>query len=94
MKYEVGDKVRIKTWEQMKKEFGMDGSDINTPHYIFPPKKERDIDFLKTNRVLTISASDGLCYGTEELLRWSFVDDMILSLADEPINNRFEILDL
>ena len=31
MKYKPGDKVKIKTWEQMVKEFGIDSSEkINT----------------------------------------------------------------
>ena len=36
MKYKVGDKVRIKTWEEMEKEFGVDrAGDIKiTPSFL------------------------------------------------------------
>ena len=36
MKFEVGDKVQVREWDDMKKEFGVDSDDnINTPDWCF-----------------------------------------------------------
>ena len=41
MKYKVGDKVRIRQWDDMKEEFGRDRCDgIGTPKYYFIKKME------------------------------------------------------
>jgi len=56
MKYKVGDRVRIKTWEEMEKEFGLSqhGSIKGMPIY-FTPKKEAELMKLYPNRILTIN---------------------------------------
>ena len=54
MKYKIGDKVRIRTWDDLKEEFGMNSCDwIATPMYSFQQEKEEAIIALDPDRVLT-----------------------------------------
>lgn len=56
MKYKVGDKVKIKTWKEMKNEFGVNSQKTaiasRRPFYEII---EKDIKELRANRILTIS---------------------------------------
>ncbi len=100
MKYKVGDKVRIKTWEGMEKEFGLNinGNIQNIPCFLKEMEEWINKDF--PDRILTIKEEIHSGYKMEELrLRWG--DDMIECLAKEykeeihaPILSRFELLDL
>ena len=106
MGYKVGDKVKIKTWKQMEKEFELSKYGwirrIESC-IIFLQSMENDIE--KTNRVLTIKKIDGKTsqknvkiWHSKELL-WGFSTDIIECLASDykepiPITSRFEILDL
>ena len=59
MKYKVGDKVKIKTWNEMKREFGLyknNEGDIATPGFIFVKQMEEQINKKHPDRVLTIKA--------------------------------------
>ena len=98
MKYKAGDKVKIKTWEEMEKEFGlgMDGN-INC-EATFVYSMEKFLDEYSRDRIMTIKNEDCFWYCMEEEDHyWS--DDMIKCLALKPeqsdnIEDRFEILDL
>ena len=98
MKYKVGDKVKIKTWKSMKKEFG-EGvlSSIDTPQHAFVLGMETGINKRFPGRILTIKEITNIGYRMEDIdCNWS--DDMIECLYEEPIykpiTSRFEILDL
>ncbi len=106
MKYKVGDKVKIKTWEQMEKEYGKSylGNVINCQPIIFIRAMERAINGIK-DRILLIKfirKGDEYNYYVMSELGYHFSDDMIECLAKEYfkklrsefINSRFEILDI
>ncbi len=103
MKYKAGDKVRIKTWEEMEKEYGLcsphsDYIDNSPIHFV--KEMEDKITGLNINRILTIKASC-LDYDDDEYYKMKetdnhYTDSMIkcLSKPEKPINSRFELLDL
>lgn len=100
MKYKVGDKVKIKTWEQMEREFGLMGCRndmevINCPRK-FVADMENSLKAKFPDRVLKIYEVDRDYYNMEGI-SWFWSDEMIESIYTEiiyePINNRFEIMD-
>ncbi len=100
MKYNIGDKVRIKTWEMMEKEFGLNKTG-GVIKYIsclgtFVKEMEKFLNELNCDRVLTIKEKGIWYYIEEGDFVWS--DDMIECLYKEPIykpiNSRFDILDI
>lgn len=110
MKYEHGDKVKIRTWEQMEKEFFVDlDGDINMEGEFYFLRQEEKLNQECPDRIVTIKKmSDTDRYyhieeikwsWTDEMKEWLWTDEMIEGLAEEPeplipINNRFEIMDL
>lgn len=85
MKYKVGDRVVIKPWLLMEKQYGLDGcGNINTcgPNdkgCSFWPKQER---MLKgTDRVVVITEVEEWFYFGKQLDRLGFTDDNILGYA-------------
>ena len=107
MKYKVKNKVKIKTWKEMEKEYGISsyGGNIKCYYnYFFTEYMEKEIEELNCNRILTIDFindddDDGSChfYKMKELPTWHWSDSMIKCLAkdeSEPITSRFEILDI
>ncbi|GAF99041.1 unnamed protein product [marine sediment metagenome] len=106
-KYKIGDRVRIKTWKEMEKEFGLWPSALHSPdeiktgHYLFTSKLESILTTI-TDRILTIESGHMDYYYVKELgdidnssVRWKITDEMIAEKeALDPIKNRFEILDL
>ena len=105
MKYKAGDRVRIKTWEQMEKEYGLTTNTIiNCNEIKFHLFMENKLNELNADRIITIKAilkekiSSRNFYHMQEL-NWGWTDDMIECLAKEykkpePIESRFEILDI
>ena len=63
MKYKVGNKVKIKNWIEMEKEFGLSGYEtINCP-LPFVLRMEQIVQEFDTDRILTIeSISKNNCY--------------------------------
>ena len=97
MKYKVKDKVKIKTWKEMEKEYGVfvkTGSiDCKC---LFTKYMGKGIEELNCDRILTIDSVKNDCYTMKEIT-WNWTDDMIKYLVkdeSEPINSRFEILDI
>ena len=102
MKYKVGDKVIIKTWKEMEKEYGLNpAGGINIPKgfYFF---MENKLEQLKTNRILTIRYvnCNSNRYSMKEI-NYKWTDNMIKCLAKDykeeiydPIKTRWEILDI
>lgn len=105
MKYKVGDKVRIKTWEELEIAFGLDrDGDINRPSFAdicFVKKMEREIKEKFSDRILTIDKVNNGFYVMEGFHKvWRWEDYMIKGLVIEmytifdPIESRFELMEL
>ena len=108
MRYKVGDRVRIKTWEEMEAEYGTNtnGSIRCDIIFVFVPKMEKELNELKTDRTLTIRKINELYkyYFMKETTGYFWNDKMIECLVEdyketeieifEPIISRFEILDI
>ncbi len=109
MKYKKGDKIKIKTWGKMEKEFGTramynDGEIVIDSHRPFYKEIDKEIKDLRSNRVLIVSEVHISTTATPPVIEYGVVefgyiisDEWIVfkkQKLDEPINNRFEILDL
>ena len=106
MRHKVGDKVKIKTWEEMAKEFGMARVSwekkpvINSP-VRFTRYVEEEIGELKTDRILTIyrtilSKDRHMIkceYRVKELIS-TIYEGWIVDEILNPIHSRWELLDL
>ena len=107
MRYKEGDRVRIKTWEEIEKEFGLTKDTDNGDAYIayhdnfyFSIVMENKLEKLNTDRILTIKTvkeeNNQHSYKIKEL-DWGISDEIIKELVEEIYNSilsRFEILDI
>ena len=104
MKYKIKDKVKIKTWETLKKEFGLDNLEaINKDPYHFGKNRESYINKQFPDRIFEIqrieeNAYGAICYIMKDEPKWEWDNYMIEYLVKpeifEKIESRFEILDL
>jgi len=97
MKYKVGDKVRIKTWKEMEEHFGLNKKGyISCNRYFFTKEMERLLNKNFSNRMMEIKQvnSDHFYYRMK-YMAFNWADDMIKEkIISEPINSRFDILDI
>ena len=101
MKYKVGDKVKIKTWEDMEKKFGLDKHGYISCSATFTGLMEKLFTELDYDRVVTIKEKDIWYYIEKDGEGFCWSDDMIECLVKsykepiyESIKSRFDILDL
>ena len=100
MKYKIGDKVRIKTWEEMVQEFGLNKSnDINNLSWCYLSIMDKQLEGLNCDRILTIEQIIFDNKYTMEKIGYTWTNDMIKELEKEyiksqVITDRFDILDI
>lgn len=81
MGYKVGDKVRVRQWDDMAKEFGECLSAIDTPFCLFVSSMK-----VYCGLVYEIAEVYGCCYELKsnekpDIKKWYFTDDMLESVA-------------
>jgi len=96
MKYKIGDKVRVKTWEQLEKEcLTIDTYNNSCLTHI---SHHMDEKLRKIDRIVTIKKANSSIYEVIEMGNVVFSDPVIECLATaevfEPIKNRWDILDI
>jgi len=106
MKYKVGDKVEIKTWKEMEKEFGLDWHgnidlDLKIGTIRFLKTKEEHLNRNFPNRIVEIKEINErtFCYSSKGIYFTEWNDYMIKGTVselekNEKINSRFELLDI
>jgi len=105
MKYKVGDVVKIKTWKELEKEFGLNDYGYINCKLRVTPQMENNLNKRFPDRIVKIKEivrNDEIYYRMENVLqKWD--DEMVQVLVstidrkeeiEEPINSRFEILDI
>ena len=103
MKYKVGDRVIIKSWKEMKEEYGVNSSiSIQAPpdKYSFVCSMEEDLNKNFPNRILTIKEiKEKSNYYNMEEISAAWEEYMIKCLSPQiiplfPTNKRFQLMDL
>jgi hypothetical protein len=103
MRYKVGDNVRIRTWDDLEYNYGLNYQgnlqapfDPKYPTYFFKKENERVLNLKHPDRILKIlKVCEG--YYLSSLIPFAIAEYMIEDLIEEifdPIHSRFEILDL
>lgn len=99
MDYKSGDKVRIKTWGEMEKEYGSyREKSISHEPYCFGKNRDSYINKNFPDRIFEIKEivkdKHSWSFYRMEGANWEWADYMIKYKVDVPIGSRFEILDL
>lgn len=71
MKYKVGDKVRVRSWESMKKEFGLKDDGNIKVMFTFTKEMKK-----YCGKLVTISSNNGCYMIKEDSGRYTWCDDM------------------
>lgn len=83
MRYKVGDKVKVKTWDKMVREFGLDSDvDINCKHLFVKPMDCWCGEEMTIKKVIEY---DDRYYMEEDLAAWDWSDDMLDGINNERI---------
>jgi len=95
MRYKVGDKVKIKTWKEMQKKYGLNG-DVIECGFVIGMEKQLNEKF--PDRILEIETVNKCNYSMKNFKYYVWNDKMIKCLAKgykepEQITSRFDILD-
>jgi hypothetical protein len=84
MRYKIGDRIKIRTWENMMKEYGSfpDGKEImlDSPLY-FASEVEEEINKNFPDRILTVLSAVSGFYTMEKTIH-AFTDEMIEGLVE------------
>ena len=104
MRYKKGDLVRIRTWKDMEKEYGLDANgEIFLGSCYFTKTREIEINKISSDRIVEISEVCSDYYFMKNRgYEYGWRDGMIEGLASEleiidnsdKILSRFEILDI
>lgn len=81
MKYKVGDRVKVKSWEEMKAKYGLNAFGSIDVRGSFPITMKPFC-----GKEYTIYAMDKECYRLLDAGRWRFTDEML-----DPVTNRSEV---
>lgn len=78
MKFKTGDKVRVKSWEQLVNEFGLDKyGNIDTTPCVNSEMKDYCDTVVTINECYSSIKSSCNCYRVYESI-WEFSDDMLI----------------
>lgn len=84
MKYKVGDKVRVRQWDDMVKEFGSDGEDIHIDGCYFIKEMKQYCG--KTYEVYDNMGLHYILKTENEVLDWCFKDEMLEDVSSLQIH--------
>lgn len=84
MKYKVGDKVRVRQWDDMVKEFGSDGEDIHIDGCYFIKEMKQYCG--KTYEVYDDMGLHYILKTENEVLDWYFKDEMLEDVSSLQIH--------
>ena len=79
MKFKVGDRVKVRSWDAMEEEFGLDDGNINNTGYCFTEGMTK-----YCGNYVTIDSCSNDCYTIkEDNHNWSWTDDMFEEKEDK-----------